>query len=156
MTPWTTACQASLSSTLAQSLLKLMSIELMMSSNHLILCHPPFLLLSIFFNIRVFSKESALGSVTTELMLKHTKGGSLPSQMNAFIKLIHANINGRQRFQIWGQVWQRPDMNNSRWSRIEENARELIVKPEPDGVFTEWPGHTYRSGNNLHPRWPLG
>ena len=64
VTPWTAACQASLSFIISQSLLKLMSIELMMSSNHLILCHPPFLLLSIFFNIRVFSKESALGSVT--------------------------------------------------------------------------------------------
>ena len=114
---------------------------------------PPF---NLFQHQGLFQRVSSWKCHSTELMLKHTKGGSLPSQMNAFIKLIHANINGRQRFQIWGQVWQRPDMNNSRWSRIEENARELIVKPEPDGVFTEWPGHTYRSGNNLHPRWPLG
>ena len=53
VTPWTAARQASLSFTLSWSLLKLMSIELMMLSNHLILCHP-FLLPSIFPNIGVF------------------------------------------------------------------------------------------------------
>ena len=59
-TPWTAARQASLSFTMSQSLLKLMSIELVMPSNHLILCHPPLLLPSIFPSIRVFSNESAL------------------------------------------------------------------------------------------------
>ena len=53
-TPWTAACQASLSITNSQSLLKLMSIELVMPSNHLILCHPLLLLPSIFPSIRVF------------------------------------------------------------------------------------------------------
>ena len=57
-TPWTAARQASLSITNSQSLLRLMSIESVMPSNHLILCHP--LLLSIFPSIRVFSSESAL------------------------------------------------------------------------------------------------
>ena len=59
-TPWTTAHQAILSITNFQSLLKLMSIELVMSSNHLILCHPLLLLPSIFSSIRVFSNKSAL------------------------------------------------------------------------------------------------
>ena len=59
-TPWTAACQASLSFTISQSLLKLMSIESMTSSNHLILCHLLLLLLSIFPSIRVFSNELAL------------------------------------------------------------------------------------------------
>ena len=58
--PWTAACQASLSITNSQSLLKLMSIELVMPSNHLILCHPLLLLLSIFPRIKVFSIESVL------------------------------------------------------------------------------------------------
>ena len=60
MTPWTPTCQASLSLTNSQSLPKLRSIELVMSSNHLILCYPLLLLPSIFPNIRVFSNESAL------------------------------------------------------------------------------------------------
>ena len=59
-TSWTAARQASLSITNSQSLLKLMSIELMMPSNHLILCRPLLLLLSIFPSIRVFSQESIL------------------------------------------------------------------------------------------------
>ena len=59
-TPWTTACQASLSITNSWSLLKLMSIQSVMPSNHLILCHPLLLLLSIFPNIRVFSNDSVL------------------------------------------------------------------------------------------------
>ena len=60
VTPWTAACQASLSTTNSQSLPKLMSIESVMPSNHLILCHPLLLLPSIFPSIRVFSNELAL------------------------------------------------------------------------------------------------
>ena len=59
VTPWTAACQASLSFTISWSLLKLMSIESVMPSNHLILCCPLVVLL-IFPSIRVFSNESAL------------------------------------------------------------------------------------------------
>ena len=60
MTPWTAPHQASLSITNSRSLLKLMSIELVMSSNHLILCCPLLLPPSIFPRIRVFSNESTL------------------------------------------------------------------------------------------------
>ena len=59
-TPWTAARQASLSITYSRSLLKLMSIELVMPSNHLILCPPLLLPPSIFPSIRVFSNESTL------------------------------------------------------------------------------------------------
>ena len=59
-TPWTAACQASLSINNSWSLLKLMSNRLMMPSSHLILCHPLLLLPSIFPSIRVFSNESVL------------------------------------------------------------------------------------------------
>ena len=58
--PWTAAHQASLSFTVSQTLLKLVSIELVMPFNHLILCCPLLLLPSIFPSIRVFSSESAL------------------------------------------------------------------------------------------------
>ena len=60
VTPWTAARQASLSITNSWSLLKLMSIELVMPSNQLILCHPLLLPPSIFPSIRVFSNESVL------------------------------------------------------------------------------------------------
>ena len=59
-TPWTAAHQASLTITNSWNLLKLMSIELVMSSNYLILRHPLLLLTSVFLSIRVFSNESAL------------------------------------------------------------------------------------------------
>ena len=60
VTPWTTACQASLSFTNSRSLPKLISTEAVMPSNHLILCRPLLLLPSIFPSITVFSNESAL------------------------------------------------------------------------------------------------
>ena len=60
VTPWTSACQPSLSITNSQILLKLMSIELVISSNHLIHCRPLLLLPSVFPSIRVFSNESFL------------------------------------------------------------------------------------------------
>ena len=59
-TPWTAACQTSLFFTISRSLLKLMSIESAMPSNHLILCRPLLLLPSIFPSIRVFSNELTL------------------------------------------------------------------------------------------------
>ena len=58
--PWTAKCQASLSITNSRSFIKLLSIELVMPSNHCILCHPLLLLLSIFLSIRVFSNGSVL------------------------------------------------------------------------------------------------
>ena len=59
VTPWTEACQGSLSLTVSQSLLKFMPIELVMLADHLILCHP-LLLPSVFPSIRLFSNELAL------------------------------------------------------------------------------------------------
>ena len=59
-TPWTAARQASLSFTISWSLLKLMCVTLVIPSNHLILCHPLFLLPSVFPNIKVFSNDSTL------------------------------------------------------------------------------------------------
>ena len=59
-TPWTAACQASLTFTISQRLLRLMSIESVMPSNHLILCQPLLLLPSILPSIRVFSSKSVL------------------------------------------------------------------------------------------------
>ena len=61
VTPWTAACQASLPFAISLSLLKLMSIESVMPSDHLILCHPLLLLSSIFPSIGVFSNESVFG-----------------------------------------------------------------------------------------------
>ena len=71
-TPWTATDQASLSFTISQGLLRLMSIELMMPSNHLILCCPVFLLPSIFRSIRIFSSDPGSShQVAKVLELQH-------------------------------------------------------------------------------------
>ena len=94
-TPWTAARQASLSLTISQSLLKLMSIELMMSSNHLIFCHPLLLLPSVFPSIRVFSNESALRirwpeywSFSFSISLSSKYSGLIFFRMNWFCDLL--------------------------------------------------------------------
>ena len=66
VTPWTTACQASLSITISWSLLKLMSVELVMPYNHLILCCSLLLLPSFFPSIRVFSNETVVSRMWVE------------------------------------------------------------------------------------------
>ena len=81
VTPWTEACQASLPIANSQSLLKLMSVESVIPSNHLILCRPLLLLPSIFPSIRVFSSESVLCisgqsigvSISTSVLPKNTR-----------------------------------------------------------------------------------
>ena len=78
-TPWTAAHQASLSITNSRSLLKLMSIESVMPSNHLILCHPLFLLPSVFPRIRVFPSESVLCIRSKELELQSNEYSGLIS-----------------------------------------------------------------------------
>ena len=83
VTPWTAACQASLSFTTSQSLLKLISIKSVMPSNHLILCHPLFLLPSIFCTIRSFlmsqlftSGDRSIGaSVSASVLPMNIQGG---------------------------------------------------------------------------------
>ena len=111
MTPWTAARQDSLSFTISQSLLKLMFIESVMPSNHLILCHPLLLLHAVFPSIRVFSNESVLCimwpkywsysfgiSPSNEeagyrLLLKHLKKTSLCTlKLDKYILLIMRNI----------------------------------------------------------------
>ena len=94
-TPWTAAHQASLSITNTQSLLRLMSIELVMPSNHLILCHPFLLLPSVFPSIRVFSNESVLHirwpkywSFGFNISPSNEYSGLISMSMNWFVLLI--------------------------------------------------------------------
>ena len=84
--PWTAAWQASLSFAITWSLLKLMFIELVMTSNHLILCHPLLLLPSIFPSIRVFSNELAL-LVTWPKLLEFQHQSFPASGMSCFFPM---------------------------------------------------------------------
>ena len=87
VTPWTAAYQAPLSFTISQSLLKFMSVELMMLSNHLILCHLLQILPSLFPCIRVFSNESVL-------CIRWTKDWSFSiSPSNEYSRLISFRVD---------------------------------------------------------------
>ena len=83
-TPWTAAHQAPLSFTISWTLLKFMSIKSVMLSNHLILCHPLLLLLSVFPSIRVFSNEST-PQVAKELELQLSHHCSLLPSKSCFL-----------------------------------------------------------------------
>ena len=99
-TPWTAAHKASLSITNSWSLLKLMSIESVMPSNHLILCRPLLLLLSIFPSIRVFSNESVL-RIT---WLKYWSFSSSISPTNEYSGLISFRIDWFDLFEVQGTL----------------------------------------------------
>ena len=90
VTPWTAACQASLSITNSWSISKLMSIKSVMPSNHLILCCPLLLLTSIFPSIRVFSNESAL-HIRWPKYWSFSFNISLSKEYSGLISLQHPN-----------------------------------------------------------------
>ena len=100
MIPWTTAHQASLSTTNSQILLKLMSIESVMPFNHLILCCPLLLQPSIFPSIRIFSNESVLplggqstGASTSKSVLPMTIQNRCPLGWTAWISLLSKGLS---------------------------------------------------------------
>ena len=100
VTPWTAALQASLSITSSWSLLKFMSIESMIPSNYLILCHPLLLLPSVFPSIRVFSSESVLH-------IRWTKSWSFSfsiSPSNEYLILISFRIDWFDLHTVWGAL----------------------------------------------------
>ena len=90
-TPWTTARQASLSFTISRNLLKLMCIELVMSSNHLVLCRCPLLLPSILPSVRVFSNESALQISYTSTEKEATSCQSWETELSSTNVKTHLN-----------------------------------------------------------------
>ena len=100
MTPWTATHQASLSFTNFWSLLKLMYIESVMLSNHLILCHPLLLLPSIFPSIRVFSKELALHIRWS----KYWSFNFSISLSNGYSGLIFFRIDKFDLLAVWGTL----------------------------------------------------
>ena len=117
VTPWTAARQASLSFTISWSLLKLMSIELVMTSNHLILCHPLLLLPSIVPSIRVFSNESAICirwpkywsfSPTNEysgLIFFRIDWLALLAAQETFKSLLQTTVQRYQFFSVRSSLW---------------------------------------------------
>ena len=133
-TLWTAACQASLSITNSWSLLKLMSIELVMPSSHLILCHPLLLMLSIFPSIRVFSSESVL----CIRWPKYWSFSNRPS--NEYSGLISFKIDWFDPFAVQGTLKSLLQHHSSKASIFNENR----FQQKPHGsyrilIVASWP-----------------
>ena len=108
----TAACQASLSITNSQSLIKLTSVESVMLSNYLILCHPLLFLPSIFPSIRVFSNDSAL----------HIRCQS--TEASASVSVLPINIQGRFLFRLAGLT----SLQSKGLSRVFSNTNTTVQK----------------------------
>ena len=121
-TPWTAAHQASLSTINSQSLLKLMSIESVMPSNHLIFCHPLLLPPSIFPSIRVFSNESALD-------IRWPKYWSFSfsiSLSNEYSGLISFRMDWLDLLAVWGTLKSLLQYHSSKASILRHSAFLIV------------------------------
>ena len=135
VTPWTAACQASLSITNSRSLLKFMSIESVMPSNHLILCYPLLLLPSIFPNIRVFSNELAL-SITWP------KYWSFSFNISPSIEhpgLISFRMNWLDLLALQGTLKSSPV---SQFKSINSSALSFLYGPTLTSIHDYWKNHS--------------
>jgi len=122
-TPWTAAHQASLSFTVSRSLLKLMSIESVMPTNHLVLCHP--LLPSIFPSIRVFSNESAL-------CIKWPKYWSFSiNSSNEYSALISFRIDCLDLLAVQGTLKSLLQHHSSKSSILQHSAFLMVQLSHP-------------------------
>ena len=127
VTSWTAACQASLSITNSRSLLKLMSIESVMPSNHLILCHPLLLLPSIFPSIRVFSNESVLRIRWP----KHWSFSLSISLSNEYSELISFRIDWLDLFAVQGTLKSLLQHHSSKASVLQCSAFFIVQLSHP-------------------------
>ena len=138
VTPWTAARQASLYFTISQSLLKLMSIEAVVPSNHLILRHPVFLLPSIFPNIRVFSNESAL-------YVRRPKSWSFHfsvSPSNEYSGLISFRMDWLDLLKVQGTLKNLLQHHSSKVSILRRSAF-FIVQLSLTSIHDYWKNHSF-------------
>ena len=132
-TPWTAAHQASLSITNSRSLLKLMSIESVMPSNHLILCCPLLLLPSIFSSFRVFSNESAL-------RIRWPKYWSFSfniSPSNEYSGLISLRMDWLGLFAVQGTLKSSPT------TQFNSSTLSFLYSPTLTSIHDHWKNHNF-------------
>ena len=134
VTPWTAACQASLSITSSRSLLKLMSIKLVMPSNHLIFCHPLLLLPSIFPSIRVFSKESVLAKIL-EFQFQHE------SFLNEHSGLISFRMDWLNLLDVQGTLKSLLQYHSSKASILWRSAFFIVQLSQ--SIHDYWKNHSF-------------
>ena len=133
-TPWTAARQASLSIMNSLSLLKLMSIESVIPSNHLILCHPLLLLPSIFPSIRVFSNESAL-------RIRWPKCWSFSfsiSPSSEYSGLISFKMDWLDLLAVQGESSPTPQFKS-----INSSALSFLYGPTLTSIHDYWKNHAF-------------
>ena len=135
-TPWTAARQASLPNASSRSLLKLISIELAMTSNHLILCHPLLLLPSIFPSIRVFFNELAL-CITWP---KYWSFSFSTSPSNEYSGLISFKID---RFELLAFQETQKSYPTTQFKSINFSALSLLYGPTLPSVHDSWKSHSF-------------
>ena len=135
--PWTTACQASLSITNSQSLLKLMSIELVKPSNHLIHCCPLFLPPSIFPSIRVFSNDSVLPIRCP----KYWSFSFSISPSNEHSGLISFRMDWLDLFAVQGIFKSLLQHHNSKALILQ--ALSLLNGPTLTSILDYWKNHSF-------------
>ena len=136
VSPWTSACQASLSFTVSQSLLKFMFIESGMLSNHLILCHPLLLLPSIFPNIRVFSNESVLLIMWPKYWSFHFT----ISPSNEYLRLISFRINWFDILAVQGTLKSLLQHHSSKASTLQHAG---LCSPTFTSIHDYWKNHSF-------------
>ena len=133
-TPWTAACQTSLSITNSWSLLKLISIESEIPSNHFILCHPLLLLPSIFPSIRVFSNKSAFH-------IRWTKYWSFSfniSPANEHSRLISFRMDWLDLLAVQGTQESSP---TPQFKSINSSALSFLYGPTLTSIRDYWKNH---------------
>ena len=130
-TSWTATCQASLSITNSQSLLKLMSFESVMPSNHLILCHPLLLPASIFPSIWVFSNESALHIRWS----KYCSFSFSVSPSNGYSGLIHFRMDWLDLLAVQGTLRSSP---TPQFKSISSSALSFLYSPTLTSIHDYW------------------
>ena len=126
-TPWTAACQASLSFTISQSLIKLISIELVMTSIHLILYCPFLLLPSIFPSIRVFSSESVLHTMWP----KYWSFSFSISASNEYSELISSRMDWLDFLAVQGTLKSLHQHHHSKASILLRSAFFIVQLSHP-------------------------
>ena len=141
VTPWTTACQASLSFTISQSLLKVMSIESVMPFNRLVLCHPLFLLHSIFPRIRVFCNELAL----CIWWPKYWSFSFSIRPSNEYSGLISFRIHSFDLFAVQGTLKNLLQKHNSKASILQHSAFFMVqlILELSQPILDYWKNHSF-------------
>ena len=136
-TPWTAACQASVSFTISQSLFKLISIEFVMPSNHLILCPPLLLLPSIFPSIMVFPNESAL-------RIRWSKYWSFScsiSPSNEYLGLISFRMDWLDLLAVQGTLKSLSPIPQCK--SINSSALSFLYNPTLTSIHDYWKNHSF-------------